>query len=79
MDRNRIGTESVDDQCVVVAVGTLVKRQSAVAQDNLGVGAAVLEISKIARVTCYSLHGFIDFIKGPFLAGLPIARQAARP
>ena len=73
--RNAVGTESVDDNCVIVMVGDDLQRQPGVAKDYPRAIFTALEKVEVARVASDLFNLGIDFVEVPDLSRLRVASK----
>ena len=77
MDGHGVGTEDVDDQQIELPLGPMYERKPRVAQDDLGLAAAIGQVGEVIRVPRDPFHGRVDLIEREPLAGLRISGDRA--
>ena len=80
MHGQRVGAEGIEHDQLIGMIGRVIEALPGIAQDDVDrFGLAISQIGEEPRIAGDPLHGGVDFVKRPALAGLGIARQGSRP
>ena len=72
-----VGAVDVDDQQIELPLGPMFEREPRIAQDDLGLAAAIGQIAEVVRVPRDPFHGRVDLIEREPLARLGIGGDRA--